>query len=254
MISRYEAYVDGIALSSIDPSICVLDIRPGDVTPQLTLKEVAGRNGAIIAKEKFSKATVEVDFEIHEYDVGKRNMICQKVQRWANGKILKTSDRPGQLLHSVCEKYPVVTARDWTSPVSVVFSGYAPPFWEDENAVTVALSGTSGTTQKFVPGSAENTLVKAVLTAGASISSFSVTVDGKTLSFSGLSLSSGDVVTIDYDDYLFLRIRKGNSSIMNKRSGSSADELRATCGKINTFSFTSSGNASVTFTAKGWWL
>ena len=31
MISRYEAFMDGTALSSIDPSIFVLDIRPGDV-------------------------------------------------------------------------------------------------------------------------------------------------------------------------------------------------------------------------------
>ena len=254
MISRYEATVDGIALSSIDPSIYVLDIRPGEVVPQFTLKEVAGRNGAIIAKEKYAKSSVEIDFEIHEYDVAKRNMICQKVQRWANGKILKTSDRPGQLLHSVCERYPIVSAKNWTAPVTMMFSGYMPPFWEDENAVTVSLNGTSGSAQRYVPGSAEETLVKAVLTAGASISSFSVTVDGKTLNFSGLSLSSGDVVTIDYDEHFFLRIRKGNSSIMNKRTGSSADELRATCGKINTFSFTSSGKASVTFSAKGWWL
>lgn len=254
MISRYEAFMDGVALSSIDPSICVLDIRPGDIAPQFTLKNVAGRNGAIIAKETYAKATVEIDFEIHEYDTRKRQQICQKVQRWAEGKVLKTSDRPGQLLHSVCEKYPVVTARDWTSPVSVVFSGYAPPFWEDENPVTVTLSGTSGNTSKYVPGNAENTLVRVTLTASASISSFSVTVDGKTLSFSGLSLSSGDTVTIDYDDYLFLRIRKGNSSIMDKRSANSADELKATCGKFNTFSFTSSGSASVTFYANGWWL
>lgn len=254
MISRYEAYMDGEALSAIDPSIYVLNIRPGEVTPQFALKDTAGMDGSIIARKRFAKASVEIDFEIHEYDVAKRNAICQKVQKWANGSVLKTSDRPGQVLKSVCEQYPIVTARDWTNPVTMTFAGYRPPYWEDENAVTVSMSGTSGRTEKYVPGNAKNSLVKAVVTANASVSSFSVTVDGKTLNFTGLSLSSGDVVTIDHDDNLFLRIRKGNNSLMNKRTSSSADELTASCGKLNVFQFTSSGNVSVLFTAKGWWL
>lgn len=254
MRSRYEAYMDGVALSSIDPSIYVANILPGEIAPSFTLKDVAGRNGSIIAREKYAKTTVDIVFEIHEYDIAKRQRICQMVQMWAEGSVLKTSDRPGQYLKCVCERFPVVDAKNWTNPVTMTFAGYTPPFWQEENAVTVSLSGTSGSASKYIPGNVKEALVSAVLTANAGISSFSLTVGDTTLNFSELSLSSGDTVTIDYDEHLFLRIRSGNTSLMGKRTAASADELIARCGRPNSFSFTSSGGASVVFTVKGWWL
>lgn len=254
MISRYEAYMDGIALSSIDPSICVLNITPGDIGPSFTLKNVAGRDGSIIAQKRDEKTSVTIEFEIHEYDIVKRQRICQLVQLWADGSVLKTSDRPEQRLKCVCEQYPVVDAKHWTNPVTMTFAAYNPPYWEEENPVAVSLSaGTSGNASKFIPGNVKKTAISAVLTAGAGISAFSVTANGNTLSFTGLSLSSGDIVTIDHDEYMNLRVRKGTTSLLGKRTGSSADDLTVDSGKINTFSFTASASASVVFTAKGWW-
>ena len=81
MISRYEAYMDGVALSSIDPSIYVLNLQPGDPVQNIVTRSVAGRPGARVTKRMQNSTSETVVFEIHEYDTVKRNEICQKVQK-----------------------------------------------------------------------------------------------------------------------------------------------------------------------------
>ena len=112
MISRYEAYMDGTALSSIDPTIYVLDIQPADPSPKYTLSAVARRDGSVIHDTYYEKASVTVEFEIHEPDPVKREATCQKIHKWAKRGTLQVSTRPGQRLVCVCEGYPVAAAAE----------------------------------------------------------------------------------------------------------------------------------------------
>ena len=257
MIGRYEAYMDGTALSSIDDKILVLDIKYTPATVQRKTERLANRPGARAYGKTIGSAQAVITFEIHEYDTVKRQEICDKITAWANGMYLRTSDKAWKRMRCVCDKYPSVQSKKWTEPVTMTFSAYNPPFWQDMNPVVLTLGGTSGATSGsgsvFVPGNAEDSLVSVTVTAKAGISSLSLTANGNTFSFSGLSLSSGDTVTIGYDDDLMLSIKKGNTSIMGKRAASSADDLKVNCGKSNAFSFTADGAAVVTFSARGWW-
>lgn len=248
MISRYEAWVDGVALSSIDPSIYVLDIQPGENNPSIRTSKVAGRAGARVTKRVHESLSVNVIFEIHEYDTVKRQAVCNKVKAWANGKFLTVSDRPDQQLRCVCTNYPSANAKAWTEPLTIGFAGYNPPYWEDKKETVIK---TTSSKSALVPGNAPETLVSATITVGASISSLTVQTGVKSLVLA-VSAVSGDKVYIGYDDNNILYIKKGTTSILDKRTGD--DDLSVPCGAFSEFSVAASGSVTAEFRLRGCWL
>lgn len=249
MISRYEAYMDGVALSSIDPSIYVLNLQPGDPVQNIVTRSVAGRPGARVTKRMQNSTSETVVFEIHEYDTVKRNEICRKIQKWADGKVLSVSDRPTQQMRCVCSSYPKVNAREWTESLAVSFVAYNPPYWEDKNETVIR---TTSSKKALVPGNAPGALVSADITVGSSISSLTVTAGDKSIVLD-YSLSQGNVVHIGYDDNGILYIRKGSVSIIKHRTAASDDDLIVPCGEWSTFSVSSTGSLSAVFRVRGCW-
>ena len=247
MTSRYEAYMDGIALSSLDPSIYVLNIQYGDVQQSVSTRTVAGRPGARIIKKTFDRASVTILFEIHEYNTEKRQAVCQKIQKWANGSILSASDRPGQQLRCVCEVYPKVNAKEWTESISMTFAGYNPPYWENENETIIK---TTSSKKAYVPGNAPETLVSAVVTANASISTLTLTTGSKSLILA-VSAVQNDKIYVGYDENRILYIKKNSTSILDKRTG--ADDLTVPCGGFSTFSVSADASVSAEFRVRGCW-
>jgi hypothetical protein len=253
MTSRYEAKMNNVSLASLDDSILVLDIQPVPVAPQYKTIRTAGANGAIVRDPYYEKSSVNILFEIHEYDIADRMEICQSIQKWASAGILTTNDRDGQQLNAVCESFPTVNAKSWTEQLSMTLSGYKPPFWEDATATTQTVTVSGDEVSVGVPGNVAETLVSATVTASASISTMTFNVGEKTIILSGLSLSSGDVVELAYDNGI-LFIRKGYDSLISKVDDSSDDVLSAKCGESVTFDFTADGAASCEYSFRGCWL
>lgn len=249
MISRYEAYMDGVSLSSIDPAIYVLNIVPDSVQKQYNTNKVANRMGSRVVKASIESTSVTVNFEIHEYDTVKRDAICRKIQQWADGNVLEVSNKPEQQLECVCTEYPVADAKNWTEELSMVFTAYNVPYWQEKNAKNITVTTENETA--YVPGNAPESLVSAVVTVGSSITSCTLSVGSKSITLSGISASAGDTITLDYDEKNILRIKKNNTSILNKRTAASADDLTAVCGKYNTFS--APATCSTVFTVRGCW-
>jgi hypothetical protein len=254
MISRYEAYLNGIALSSISADILVHDIQYATPSYKNEVFSVAKRQGARIHRRYIGKAQTSIIFEIHTYNTATRQSICNAVQMWAkDGGILTTSDRPGQRFRCVCETPPVITsASKWTDELSVVFSAYSVPYWEDEYYASTTLSGSSGSGNLFVPGSVDDVPVEVDIVPSGTLTSISLTVNGRTLSISGVSIASGTTIKIAYDDEMIQSIMAGTTSILNKRTG--VDDLLANGNKNNSIGFTSNVSCSVTFKGRGLWL
>lgn len=250
MISRYEAYMDGEALSAVDSSIYVLDIQYGSPSYAIQTSKVSGRPGARVVKKESESTPVTILFEIHEYDTAKRQAVCQKVQKWANGKILAVSDRPNQQLRAVCQNFPVINAKAWTEPVSMTFIGFNPPYWEEKNQTLVKITGASGNKKAFVPGNAGKALVELTVKANASASGFTAAVAGHQLTVL-VQMATNDTVTISYDENMIQSIKKGNTSILDKRTG--ADDLLAVSGETNTFEISSDASVTATFAVRGCW-
>lgn len=253
MISRYEAYMDGTALSSIDPTIYVLDIQPADPSPKYTLSGVARRDGSVIENTYYEKAAVAVEFEIHEPDPAKRELTCQKIRKWAKKGILQVSTKPGQRLDCVCESFPVANAHTWTEPIQMSFAGYNPPYWEELNPTTVTLSGESDSGSVYVPGNADKAFVWADVACTNAITEITLTVGNTSMKLTGLSTEADDHIYVGYSKG-YLYIKKNTVSIMDKRTAASSDDLIADCGVISSFSFSASASVSVTFKVRGCWM
>lgn len=254
MRSRYSATLNNISLESIDADILILDIQYA--TPQFNDNtfSVAKRNGARFVDRIFETGEARIIFEIHSYSTQKRQAICNDIVRWAkNGGKLETSDRPGQFLQCVCTGFPTIeSAKNWTDPLTVTFTAYAYPFWQEKESSVLALTGTSGSGTLFVQGNVDNALVSVDVKANASLSSVSLTVNGRTMTLSGLSVSTNSTVKIEYDDNAIQSIKVGTTSLLDKRTG--VDDLLAKCGENNSISISASASVTATFKAKGMWI
>ena len=254
MISRHEAILNGVALSSVSPLIYITDISYPAPTVQTSLYTVAKRQGGRIRRRYIDKNSVVISMMIRAYDVRRRQEICNAIGKWAkDGGILETRDRVGQRLRCVCDNFPTVTsALRWTDPVTVTLSAYEQPFWEEVFPSQLTLTGTSATGALYVPGNAEEAFIEAKITAGAALSSIAMTAGDKTMTLSGLSVASGGIITISYDDEMIQSIKTGNTSLLSKRTG--ADDLLAECGGETTISISASASVTAEFSARGLWL
>lgn len=256
MISRYEAYMDGVAMSSLSPNLLIRDINHGTSKVSRDTVTLVRRDGSIMVDKTLSAAQVKISFQLREYSIAERQKVCQEVARWAQGAILETNDRPGQRLHVYCDDFPVIgSALKWLNDLSVTFTAYNYAHWEEKTAVSTTLTGTSGTSTLFVPGNAGKALVTATITPSSdTVDDITLTVGDTSIALVGCGATSSKPVTISYDDMGLIRIRKKNTSIMNKRTAASSDDLLAVCWAVNTFSFTASAAVSVVFSVRGCWL
>lgn len=254
MRSRYMAALDGVELSAIAPEIIVTDITHNAPVREVRASDIAGRNGKLYTRTVTSSTGVTVSFEIHTPDVRRRALIMEDVQRWAMpGGVLTTSDRPDRVLRVVCESLPTIgSAQKWTGVCSIGFVAYAVPFWEDEAPRRVTISG-NGSKNLFVPGFAAPASVEATVknTGSGAISSVTLTAGDTSMTFEGLALGAGQTMTIAHDARGLLTARIGGTSVLDKRTAASSDELELEPGKNATLSVTTNGTASTTFEVRG---
>ena len=254
MRSRYFVALDGVELSAIAPEIIVTDITHNAPVREVRASDIAGRNGKLYTRTVTSSTGVTVSFEIHTPDVRRRAALMEEVQRWAMpGGVLTTSDRPDRVLRVVCESPPTIgSAQKWTGVCSIGFVAYAVPFWEDETPRFVSITD-NGSKSLFVPGFAAPAGVEAKVTntGSSSISSVTLTAGETSMTFAGVLLESGQTMTIAHDTRGLLTARIDGTSVLDKRTPESSDELELEPGKHATLSVTTDGTASTTFDVRG---
>lgn len=251
MISRYEATLNGVALSSINHDLLILDIQYGGVPIEIGANQLAHRDGAIIYRQYREKATVTITFELHIYDIADRQGALRDVNLWAkNGGILEINDRPEQRLRCVVDSYAAIdSVRDWTKPLQITFAAYENPFWEAKSVESLTLSGSSGSGSLAVPGNYDGALISVNVSSEGTLTNVTLRANGEALTLSGMSVSS---FQISYDSHQIQSIKSGNTSLLAYRSGVS--DLLAKCGDSNSLSFTANTSATVVFRVRGLWV
>lgn len=256
MISRYEVTLGGKKLSAVDENLLILDVAYSAPNYSNEAYKVANRDGARVYNRYRDKASVTVTFELHIYDTVKRQTALQNVITWAkNGGVLKINDRANQQLNVICDGYPAINSvRNWTDPLSITFSAYAKPWWEDTKETVVTLTGKNARGTLKVPGNAGKAYVGVQVTTAAAITSLTVKVGDTSITLNGLSVASGKTITFSYSAGMILSIKTGSTSLLNKRTAGSSDDLIATAGADNAVSVTASGNVTAKFTVRGVWM
>ena len=258
MIGRYRVSLNGVEMDSLDEE-CLLILDVGypvvDATPMTN--RTANLDGYDYDTPYLEKRLVSVTFEIHAYDTAQRNALCQLVNNWAKaGGVLRTSDRAGQQLRNVrCEQFASIeSSKNWTDPLTLVFSTTYNPHWQSEEVKTLTLAGTYATGSLSVDGNTSEALVNVNITANADVNSVQITVGNSTLKLTGLSLSNNGKLIIDYVNERYLRITQNGTSVMGKLNPSSSDVLSIPSGTTKNITITASGRITAVVTARGLWI
>lgn len=256
MIGRYRVSINNIQLDTVDDRILIENVQYPEPNVSRAVATLGSRDGGIVTRRYRQKAEASITFSTNVYGTEERLDVIQKVIRWMNsGKVLRINDRNlTHLSHAIPEVYPAINVRDWTEPMTITFSDYVFPYWEDDEETVINIAaGTNKSGSITIPGSAEETYLNAEITAGASVTWIKVISGDYMIHLTNLSLSSGNVVTIDHDDEMNLRIRKGTTSLLEKRTAASSDDLMAKIG-TNSINVQASGSVSSVIKARGCWM
>ena len=257
MKSRYKISLGGVQMDSLDDNLLILDISCPSPEYKVNQIRSAGLDGYEYGDEYLEKQTVVVTFELHIYDIAKRNEACQKVNAWAKtGGTLSINDRKGQrLIYTRCEKYASIeSARNWTDPLTLVFATTYVPYWQSTTAKTLSLSGKSAKGTLKMDGNTGNAVVTVTATAEATVTSFQITAGDSKIKLTGLSIASGKQLVIDHKNGRILRIRADGKSVMGKLDASSSDMLTVPSGQNTSVSISASNKMTITVTARGLWV
>lgn len=257
-----DCRLNGLSPAAIDPAVLLIDVREHPPQMSRLTLPMAGREGLQLTRQQRASLSVTCELELHDPDPVRRKSLCQRVARWAApGGWLTLSDRPGQRLRVTCDAPPVLpSALHWTQPVSVTFTAWEAPWWEDARptAATATAPAATGSLLLRPPGDLPAPLA-ASFTAQGAVSALSLACGGATVALSGLAMAAGETLTIDYDDRQLLRIviRSGagaERSALRCRSADSPDDLWLTPRQDNKVSWQAAGPVTASVSARGRYL
>lgn len=251
MITSYDCRLNGTLLSSLDSTICILDIR--EEAPELRVKTAALQAGQRILQRSRDKLTIHIDFAIHETTLSRRSAVMQAIRNWAEkGGVLGTSDRLGLQLQVVCTGVPGLAAGDMTQTLTLSFTSAFCPYWED---ATVTSASSDSTVTMTIPGNAPDTPVSAVVInrGTANMTTLTLHCSSTRLVFEGISLRPGGMFNLLYTDGLLTASIMG-ANVLHCRTAASDDELLAPCGRTATPYATGDQPLQVTFSVRGRYL
>ena len=252
MILSRRAALNGNQLDQEDSRIVIRSLDPGAPQEQITMADLMGGSGSRITGQHVQSldAIVSWAVDIPKKQLYDRQTVFDKVNKWALQKgWLTFGHKSGKRLW--VDKVILPSAGDlfdWTKDFQITFRALSVPFWQDSTATT----SSSGSIT--VPGTV-TTVCSAEITnaSGSTIDTMTVTVGNSSFEFSSLGLLNGEKLVIGRDNagIMYIRIYNGNlfRSVMDKRSGGSADDLYVEPGS-NTITITG-GTVTATVSCYG---
>ena len=244
MTSRYSVSLNNTTLSSLDNSIYINDIVYGTIAKQINSNRIATHDGGFSGREYIAEQKIQILFTVRKYVTTDRQDVIQKIIGWASaGGWLKTSDRTNQRIYVKCTQYPTAgSVMRWLDTLAIEFTAFDYPYWENTNFIYKTVSNGSSDTLVRTGKLPAFGIVE--ITAAATLTSVSVTVGSTTIALDNISVASGAKINIDYsDEHHILQIYSGTTSLLDKRTAASDDDLIFKTGS-NTISFTASGSAT----------
>lgn len=258
MTTRYRVSLGGVQMDSLDKNIVILDVSYAPITRNDTMTETVNTPGFERTSYRFQGQTVTVTFQLRIYDTKAKNAALQKINQWAAAQgNLVINDREGQYLPSViCTQFASLkSVRNWTDPMQLTFSSERVPFWLSNTEKVVTLSGKNAKGTLKMDGTVGlNNLVTVSVTATEVFKTLDLTVGSTKLSLKGLNVAAGKVLTVDYINQRYLRIRADGKSVLAQLDKGSSDNLQAACGASTSVAVVANGKVTAVFKGRGCWL
>lgn len=219
-----HVYLNGISLEDAHPLILLQHID--ESSPEISTKtgDRAGAPGQFVTASLATSREITITFAVRErLDFAKRAEAVSAAAAWAmGGGWLSLSSRPGLRLWVVPEELPSVgRLRDWTDDVMLVLAAYEWPFWSEASANTATLEGVVNEDSAFlsVPGTVDTRLEAVITPTDGELTSAEISVDGQTMTLSGLTVDEDVPLRIWWDEHHLLRIEAGGTGLLGKRTG-----------------------------------
>lgn len=254
METMFKVYIDGVSLDSLSEDIYVVDIT--EASPQIDISTFDKyRYGQFVTDRVRRELSVTIQAEVHAYDPQERQYIADRIQSWCNGHMLQSSTRPGKHLHVVCTRHPQISALKWTENISIVFTAYEVPYWEEDYWTTAERTGTGGVVLNM-PGTAETEVEAEAAPVSAAAIAFEVRKGTEIITVNARAEVGERFVMRHENGLLKLAIAAANGeerSVYSGRTASSADEVHVQPGR-NDLYVTATTECRWTVRARGRWL
>lgn len=232
MICARRAALNNVFLDEVHEKIVIHSIEPGDGKESINASSAAAGYGQRVTGARRDTLDVAVKFaiDIHKDNMNGRSEALEAANAWAaiarNGAWLTLNYKNNRRLFVKLVQAPGEGSLwEYTTDFTITFRAYGLPYWEEEvaNSITFGGGAASGSGTAQIGGSAETQCdVELANMSGMTINNCTVSVGGKTMTFSSLGLGNGEALVIDHNNGLVrIRIRNGGSyrSAMANRSG-----------------------------------
>lgn len=257
MSRRMYVWLNGVSLTDAVPSVIIQNVYEDDPENDLVTGERPGYPGQRIISRKRTQLVIRIEIALRIlHDLRARAKALQDVCAWAKDGILELSNRPDQRLQCIVTKRPALnTDRNYTQLMNIDLTAIAIPYWENILPDTVSATGTGGSLTLIPSGSVDKIPLEFKVTpSGSALTSFSASVNGYTISLSGLNVAAGKTLALYYDSNALQWITNDGTSVISSRSAASDDDLWVYPNQSNTITYTAGTSSAVEFEARGRWL
>ena len=253
--------LNGQPLDALGPEVRVTEAA--ELPPELRVSASPNGkyDGAHVTGEWRRSLSLRVRAALLSRSAVRRALLADRLRAWAvPGGRLRLSTRPGQFLDCRCTALPSFGGEwKWAEEISLGFTAYGVPFWQDDTLTRTQVSGTQISAGIRPPGTAERCFLRWSLTnrSGSSLTSLTVknADNGTFITLSGISVSPGGLVTADYDLNGYLSIKDGNgNTLLPKRTAASYDDVVLNQRSGNTIEITASCEVDGVISARGLYL
>lgn len=240
-------------LFSIDRRIYLEDIKD-DPIESTEAADIPGGDGGLLISRTRQRLDLILKIKIKEPDPKAHVQVLQKINAWAaKGGWFRASDHPRQRIYVRCFKPISYSHLDWLEERQLTLSAFGLAYWQDDEAQEAQQEMESSGSVTITPFGTRPCYLEAEITntGAAVLTSFSVSANNHSFSFTGLSVPINGSLQIGYDDHHFLFAKVGDTHVLGKRLGASDDHIFLLPLEENTITYSTDQICTAKFITRG---
>jgi hypothetical protein len=268
MQQRFDVTLNSVSMASLAREIIVRDIVEQPASMSVGTVPRGKRAGMRVSRHTRESLSVKIVYRIKSYDVTRRAEVRDLIAQWAvKGGRLRINTRPGKGLYVISDTPPALdSSLKWTQDLSLIFTAYEQPYWEDDTitskqgSTTLLDDGSYWLANVLTPpGNVQYVPAMATISVSGpyALSRLKISCGATMFELTGMNIPAGNIVTIGYDSHDRLMINdftNNSESLLQYRTAQSDDDLLFEAGALNNFSVQANTGLNVQIYTRGRWV